>query len=277
MSRLCTLAFCVTVFAGSGCKSSFEKMRTSGDPVAILQAADQYYDAKDFNRARGLYEIVLTAFRGQPEAEEIYFRYANAHFALREYDLSNYLFKNFANTFSNSLKKEEAEFLSVLSFYKMAPGYRLDQSSTIKAIDGFQLFINTYPNSDRVAECNQLIDACRSKLEQKAFESARLYYDMEHYQSCVRSLQNLLADFPETPNDREVRLLMSRAAFQLAERSIFEKQKERYEEAAAIAEEFLKRYPTGKQRSEVKTILQKIQRKLKSTNYDGYQNASAGN
>jgi len=252
-------------------------MRTSGDPVAILQAADQYYDAKDFNRARGLYEIVLTAFRGQPEAEEIYFRYANAHFALREYDLSNYLFKNFANTFSNSLKKEEAEFLSVLSFYKMAPGYRLDQSSTIKAIDGFQLFINTYPNSDRVAECNQLIDACRSKLEQKAFESARLYYDMEHYQSCVRSLQNLLADFPETPNDCEVRLLMSRAAFQLAERSIFEKQKERYEEAAAIAEEFLKRYPTGKQRSEVKTILQKIQRKLKSTNYDGYQNSSAGN
>ena len=32
----------------------------------------------------------------------------------------------------------------------------------------FQIFINTYPNSDRVAQCNRLIDELRMKQEMKA-------------------------------------------------------------------------------------------------------------
>lgn len=61
--------------------------------------------------------------------------------------------------------------MSVYSLYKTSPGYRLDQSNTEKAIDGFQLFVNTYPNSKRVEECNKLIDECRAKIEFKSFEA----------------------------------------------------------------------------------------------------------
>ncbi|MBK8956020.1 MAG: outer membrane protein assembly factor BamD [Saprospiraceae bacterium] len=260
-----------------GCKSGYEKIRNSGDPQLILKSANQYYGEKEYFKAQTLYELVLTSFRGQKEAEEIYFNYAYTHYYLKEYDLASYLFKNFANTFINSTRKEDADYLSVYSLYKTAPGYKLDQSSTQKAIEGFQLFINSYPNSSRVADCNKIIDECRAKLELKSFEAGKLYFEMENYQSAVASFQNLLIDFPETKNDKEIRLMICRAAFLLAENSIYEKQKSRYSEALEFTKTFLSKYPVGKQSTEVKTIAQKIQRKLKSEPYDRYQNTSSRN
>ena len=258
------------------CKSSYEKIRSSTDPQLILKAADKYNKSKDYIKAQGLYELVLTAFRGQKEAEEIYFNYAYTHYYLAEYELASHLFKTFANTFINSDKKEEADFLSVYSLYKTSPGFRLDQSGTEKAIEGFQLFVNSYPNSKRVEECNQLIDECRSKLELKAFEAGKLYFDMRNYQACVTSLQNLLNDFPETKDHKDIRLLICKSAYLLAERSIFEKQKERFLEAREYAQDFLRRYPSGRPSLEVQDLIKKINQKLKSQNYDRHQNASTG-
>ncbi|HEX5625876.1 MAG TPA: outer membrane protein assembly factor BamD [Saprospiraceae bacterium] len=277
MTRSLAFAFLVLCSVWIACKSSYEKIRTSSDPQIILKAAEQYYADKEYFKAQGLYELVLTAFRGQKEAEEIYFRYAYCHYYLSEYELASHLFKNFANTFINSTRKEEADYMSVFSLYKTAPGYRLDQSSTEKAIEGFQLFVNTYPRSTRVAECNKLIDECRAKLELKAFEAAKLYYDMKNYQACVASFQNLLNDYPETKNAREIRYLMCKSSFLLAERSIFEKQKERYLEARQHAQTFISKYPGGKHLQEIKEIQKKINNKLKSNDYDRYQNTSAGN
>lgn len=267
----------LTLLAASGCKSGYEKIRNSGDPQLILKSANQYYQEKEYFKAQTLYELVLTSFRGQKEAEEIYFNYAQTHFHLKEYDLASYLFKNFANTFINSNRREEADYFSVYALYKTAPAYKLDQTATQKAIEGFQLFINSYPNSPKVSDCNRLIDECRAKLELKAFEAGKLYFVMENYQSSVTTFQNLLLDFPETKNDKEVRLMICRAAFLLAENSIYEKQKERYTEALEFANQFLYKYPVGKPSSEVKSIVQKINRKLKSEPYDRYQDTSSRN
>ncbi|MBK9221200.1 MAG: outer membrane protein assembly factor BamD [Saprospiraceae bacterium] len=261
----------------SACKSSYEKIRTSAEPQLILKAADKYYANKEYFKAQTLYELVLTSFRGQKEAEEIYFNYAYTHYYLSEYELASHLFKTFANTFINSSKKEDADFLSVYSLYKTSPVYRLDQSGTEKAIEGFQLFVNSYPNSSKIIECNKLIDECRSKLEFKAFEAGKLYYDMRNYQACLTSLQNLLNDFPETKNAREIRYLMCKSAYQLAERSIFEKQKERFIDAKQYAEDFIRRYVSGKYLNEVKDLNKKAITKLKSPEYDRYQNTSARN
>ncbi len=277
MSRSIFWIVCFLFISFISCKSSFEKIRTSADPALILKAADKYYETKSYIKAQTLYEQILTSFRGQKEAEEIYFKYAYTHYYLNQFDLASHLFKTFANTFINSSKKEEADFMSVNSLYRTSPGYRLDQSNTEKAIEGFQLFVNSYPNSTRVAECNRLIDECRSKLEFKAIEAGKLYFDMNNYQSCVTSLKNVLNDFPETKNGREIRYLICKSAYLLAEHSIFEKQKERYLEARQYIEDYISKYPTGKQTSELKDYQRKINHKLKSTDYERYQNASARN
>ena len=269
--------FFVVLLAASACKSSYEKIRTSNDAALQFKAANDFYKKKDYVRAQALYELALSSYRGQKEAEELYYNYADCHYQLREYEMAAHLYKNFASTFINSPLKETAEFNAAQAIYKTSPNYRLDQSGTIKAIDAFQSFVNTYPESPKVAESNKLIDELRAKLEKKAYEQGKLYLDIKNYQAAISTFENLLTDFPDTKNDREVRYLIPKSMFLLAENSIFEKQKERYVESVNKSEYFLNRYPTGTYSKEVIAIKKEANKKHKNPEYDRYQNTGDRN
>ena len=164
--------------------------------------------------------------------------------------------------------------MSAYSNYKMSPTFRLDQTHTLKAIEDFQLFTNTYPESERVAECNKLIDELRSRLERKAYDEGELYFDLRNYQSSVQSFENLLRDFPETNNAEEVRFMILKATFLLAENSVIEKQSERYTEALNRAEEFVARYSKSANLKEAALIKETSIKKLKQLENVGYKSKS---
>src|SRR5699024_6854097 len=117
----------------------------------------------------------------------------------------------------------------------------LDQTYTERSIDAFQLFVNTFPNSDRVEQSNTLIDDMRQKLEKKRLEEAKLYINLHQYEAAAQVLENLLKDFPETDRAEEVRFLIVRSAYELAINSVYEKQRERFEKTNSLAEAFIKR------------------------------------
>ncbi|NUO02005.1 MAG: outer membrane protein assembly factor BamD [Saprospiraceae bacterium] len=259
----------------SSCKSEFEQVRASGDPNVMYKKAFEYYDNEDYLKAQALLELVMPSFRGKKEAEEIFMRYAYTYYHSGQYILASYYFNNFSQTYSTSSKREEADFMSAFSNYKLSPTFRLDQSYSEKAIDGFQLFINTYPQSKRVSECNALIDAMRKKMEVKAFEEGKLYYDLRQYQASMQSFENLLKDFPETDAVEEVRYMMVKAAFLLAENSIVDKQAERYRDASTRAIEFRQRFGSSKYRKEILEIETTSNKKINQLTNVGYQNQSS--
>ncbi|MEK7257675.1 MAG: outer membrane protein assembly factor BamD, partial [Bacteroidota bacterium] len=226
-------------------------------------------------RAQSLYELIIPAFRGRPELEKVYFNYSYTYYHLAKYVMANYYFKNFASTFPNSSLREEADFMAAYSNYQMSPTYRLDQTYTLKAIEEFQTFANTYPTSQRVKEANRLIDEMRLKLEKKAFEEGLLYYDLRQYQAATVSFENLLKDFPETNNAEQIRYLIAKAAFELAENSIYERQEERYKKTVGYAKDFLGKFKDSSNYKEIKGIYDQSVKKLKSLTNGRYQDQSA--
>lgn len=263
------------MLAFTSCKSEFEKIRTSGDAALMLKMANDYYAEEEYQKAQSLYELVISAYRGKKEAEDIYFNYAYTYYHLRQYVLAAYYFKNFAQTYGGSSKRQDAEFMAAYSNYQMSPTFRLDQTYTLKAIEEFQLFINAYPNNPRVEECNKLIDEMRAKLEKKAFEEGKLYFDLREYQSAIQSFENLLKDFPETDRVDEVRYSIIRSAYLMAENSFVEKQKERYEDTLKRASEFVLRYPDSEYIKEISSILDNSKKKLNQLDNVRYQEQSA--
>jgi outer membrane protein assembly factor BamD len=252
--------------AGMGCRSEFERTRMSGNTELILNKALEYYEEEDWVKAQTLFELVLNQYRGRPEAEVIYFKYAYTYYNLQQYALSAHYFANFAQTYAYSPFREEADFMSAYSNYQMSPVFRLDQIATEEAIEGFQAFVNTYPNSDRVAECNELINEMREKLEQKAFSSAQLYYRMSDYQSAIHSFENLLTEYPDSKQAEEVQYLLVESSYNYAAKSIFEKREERYEETIEQYQDFVERYPSSMYREKVNDIYDKTLEQLKSLN-----------
>ncbi len=244
------------------CKSEFEKIRQEGSAEERLAKAKEYLDTEQCFKAQTLFESVIGAYRGLPEQEEIYFKYAYALYCQGNNLRSAHYFRDFAVTYPNSDLKEEASFMVGYSYYKMSPVYRLDQTNTAKAIDEFQLFINTYPKSERVAECNKLIDECRSKMEQKAYAEGELYYNLKNFEAATVSFGNLLKDFPESPNAEKVRYLVALASYEWAEKSILSKQEERYRATNEYAEVFLARHTGSEYDSQVRNILKDSTKKL---------------
>lgn len=92
-------------------------------------------------------------------------------------------------------------------------------------------------------------------MEKKEFESARLYYDRQQYQSALWALDNVLKDYPDTDNAEDIRFLLVQSAFQLAQNSFVDRQLERYEDAVDRAGEFLERYPESEYNRQVRSIL----------------------
>lgn len=247
----------------TSCKTEFEKIRTSGDFELMFERAQKYYEDEEWLKAQTLYEQVLGNLRGKVEAEEVYFKYAYTHYHLKKYILASYYFSNFSTTFSASDMKEEAQFMSAYANYNLSPSFRLDQASTFEAIDGFQQFVNNYPQSERVEECNGLIDELRRKLELKAFNEGQLYFDLGQFQSAKHSFENLLKDFPETPDAEKVRYMIVKSSFMLAENSIFTKQVDRFKEMMKDADVFKSKYERSGYSSEISEMRRKAKKRIK--------------
>lgn len=258
----------------SSCKSEFEKLRTSSDVEAVHKAAMKYYKNKEYAKAQTLFEIAIPYKRGQEDAEDMYYKYANTHYYLKDYILASHYFKNFATTYYNSENKEEAEFMSAFSKYRMSPNERLDQTSSIEAIDAFQTFTNSYPNSPRVSECNNLIDELRSKLEEKSFQQGKLYHDLGRFDSSIRSFENMLKDFPDAEKAEDARYLILKSSYLLAKNSIYEKKEERFENCVQKYELFAKKYSNSKYIADAEKINTESIIELKKFKNVRYKNSS---
>ncbi len=256
------IIFALLLLAIASC-SKYQKILKSDDYEMKYQKAMEYYDHKDYYRALNLFDMVAPFYRGEKEGEEIAYRYAYAYYKQGDYVLANYYFARFAQTYPSSPRAEECSYMKAYCKYLDAPAYNLDQTNTIEAISELQLFINQYPESDKVEKANELIKELHHRLQRKYFEIAELYMHMELYKSVITSFDILLDDYPDTEYKEEANFLKMKAYYQYAEGSVDEKKGERYKEAFSLSENFLLNFPESKHLAEVKKINAKLKEKLK--------------
>jgi len=244
----------IILIAFTGCKSKFEKLRASNDTAKKYREAVRLYEKKDYSKALGLFDDLVTKYRGTAEAEDLSYYFAYTHYKLRDYTTARYHFKTFADTYASSPKAEECRFMAAYCFYLESPIFSLDQENTIKAIEALQLFINLHPKGERVAEASKLISNLREKLETKSYANAKLFLDIGDYKSAVIAFRNSAREFPDTKYAEEMEFLTVKAQALYAGASFELKQEERYNEAIQLYAEFVQNYPSSKYLKEAEDI-----------------------
>lgn len=234
------------VVALGSCKTNYDRLKASNDNNKKYQEAVKYYNKKDYGKALGLFEDLVTLYRGRAGAEDLYYYYAYTNYKLKDYTSARYHFKTFADTYPSSPRAEECRFIAAYCFYLDSPIYSLDQENTLKAIESLQLFINLYPKSDRVTEASKLIQNLRDKLEAKAYANAKLYLTIGDYQAAVIAFNNMLRDYPDTKYAEELEYLTIKAQYEYARISSERRQEERYTQAIGYADSFNEKYPQSK-------------------------------
>jgi outer membrane protein assembly factor BamD len=237
--------------------SNYNKVLKSNDYTLKKQTAIELYNKKDYQRAYPLFEELVAVTRGTANAEDMYFYYCYCNYYLDDLISAGYHFQQFAKTYPSSPKAEEASYMNAYCYYLGSPDFTLDQTNSIKAIQEMQLFINQYPNSTRIQECNDLIDKLRDKLEKKAFESAMLYYQMMDYKAASMSLKNMLADYPNSQFKEEAMFTVVKANYLLAENSVENKKMERYKSTLDDYNAFINKFAAGKYADQAKEVYDK--------------------
>jgi len=230
------LIFSLIVLLSATSCSKFSKLQKSDDWNVKYEAALRYYENKDFYRSGVLLEQVLPIIKGSKAAEkaEYYFAYTNFH--QQQYLLSAHYFESFYKTYSRSEYAEDAYYMYAYSLYKQSPIYQLDQTSTYEAVTALQNFLNRFPESSKKEEATKLIDELQVKLELKAYENAKLYYNLQLYKAAIITFENFRKDFPDSRFNEELSFLKVETQYELAQKSILSKQKERYEDVIQFYE-----------------------------------------
>ncbi len=231
---------------GSCSSRGFNKLQRSEDPMVKYEAALKYFEEKKYARTAILLEDILPLLTGRPEGEKAQFIYAYSHFHQKLYIESAYYFNEFYNVYGRSPQAEEALFMHGYSLYLQSPNRNLDQTSTLEAVTALQNFINQHPQSEYRDKATQILDELQFKLANKAFENAKLFYDIGRYKSALVVLETFADDFPDSQHNEEAAYLRIQAAYELARNSLQSKQPERYRQVVDVYLSFVDRYPESR-------------------------------
>ena len=143
--------------------------------------------------------------------------------------------------------------------YQSTYRYELDQQPSRVAIAAIEEFLYDYPGSEYQEVCRKMLEDLYQRLDQKAFESAKLYYTIEDYKAATHALKETLKENPESLYREEILYYIVAANYQYANNSLPELQRARFLNVIDEYYNFISEYPDSKYRREVDNMFRKAQ------------------
>lgn len=221
--------------------------------MAKLEGGIKFYNKKDYYKSSVLLEEIAPLLKGRAEAEKALYYLAYDYYEQEQFPMSSFYFKELYSTYNRSEYHEESMFMYAKSLYRESPAYNLDQQSTYESLKAIQAFINRYPKSKYLDECNKIMDELTSQLERKDSEHAKLYHKVHNYKSAVVALTNFMEQYPNSVYLEEIALTRIESQYHLAKNSVVGKvQIERYYDAIGFYRSFAEKFPSSKYLPEAK-------------------------
>lgn len=256
----CLLLFSLLLFSCG----EYQKVLNKGTIEDKYKMAVKLYETKKYAKALRLFEKVTPAYRGKPQMERVQFMVAQSNFNEKNYSLAGYYFDRFIKNYPKSSKREEAAFLSAYSYKLASPVFSKDPTDTNKALESFQSFINTYPDSDKIVEANQHYKELRYKLQKKYFEIAKVYYttagyDKRNYNAAIQAFDNLLSDYLGSEFKEEALFYRFKAAHDFELKSTDRRKSDRIKVAFDAYDKLKRNFPESEFMKESNEMLATLQ------------------
>ena len=258
MNKNNIIALCMA-FLMTGCTSEFSSVLKSSDKDFKYEYAKQCFAQGKFGNAITLLSEVVTAQKGRQNAQESLYMLAMAQYCNRDYEAASATFRKYFQSYPKGDFAEQASFYVGQSLFESMPDPRLDQSSTVGAINAYQNFMDYFPESSLREEAQKRLFILQDNLVMKEYLSAELYYNLggyfgninsnteSNYESCIITAQNALKTYPYTTLREKFSLLIMKSKFELAQNSSEEKRLDRYRDAEDECYGFLNEFPESEE------------------------------
>ena len=257
----------------------YNKVLKSTDYEYKYEAAKSYFGKGQNTKAAAILEELITILKGTDKAEESLYMLGMTYYNQGDFITASHYFSTYYNTYPRVSYTVQGRFYSGKALFLDTPEPRLDQSSTYKAIQELQMFMEYFPASNRHQEAQQMIFDLQDKLVMKDYMAARLYYDLgsytgnssysttgNNYLACIVTAQNALKDYPYTKLREDISILLLRAKYDMAKESVEEKKEERMRDAIDEYYAFKNEFPESKYIKEVENIYKDAKKYVKEIN-----------
>jgi len=241
----------------------YQKVLKEEDTKAKYALAEKLYNEKEYKKAIRLFEQIAPKFLGKPQGERVIYFYADTYYQLEDFYLSGFRFEQFASSYPNSDKAEQASFLGAKSFYELSPKYSIDQTETYEAIDKLQLFINKYPNSERVVEANKLVRELTDKLEKKSFEIAKQFNTISDHYAAIKAFELFISNNAGTIFKEDALFYKLDSKYKLAVNSVLNKKEQRLREAKNAYNTLITTFEASKYAKQANEMAKVLEKELK--------------
>lgn len=259
MKKIVSLLLLVVLF--SSC-NEYQKALKSEDVSKKFAMADTLYAQAKYSKALRLFEQIAPEYRGKPQAEKLFYMFAQSYYKTKQYYLAAYQFESFTSGYPKSVKIQEASFLGAKSYAILSPTYSLDQADTYKAIEKMQAFIDRFPNSEYLVEANGLTKLLSEKIERKVYENAKGYNTISDYKSALVAFDNFVADYPGTKFKEDALFYKFDSAYQLGVNSVPEKMKDRLDVAKTSYQNLIKFKADTKYKEKADEMYARVEQEL---------------
>ena len=257
----------------------YNKLLKSTDYEYKYEAAKNYFAKGQYSRAATLLNELIAILKGTDKAEESLYMLCMSYYNQKDYQTAAQTFTQYYNVYPRGTFTELARFHAGKALFLDTPEPRLDQSSTYKAIQELQMFMEYFPTSSRRQDAQQMIFDLQDKLVMKDYLAAKLYYDLgsytgnstysttgNNYLSCIVTAQNALKDYPYTKMREDLSILVLRVKYDMAKASVEEKKEERMRETIDEYYSFKNEFPDSKYTKEVESIYKDANKYVKEFN-----------
>ena len=195
---------------------------------AKYKAAFEYFNKGKYQKAATLFESMSVLTDGTERDDTVQYYWGLSNYRFKDYITAETNFTKFVTNFPRSPFAEEARFLRIDCLYRSTYRYELDQNPTRLAIGAIQEYQKDYGYNEHKDDCAAMLKDLNERLDRKAYEAARLYYNMEDYKAARVAFRNILKDNSDNIYREDILYYIAKSSYKYAQLSVASKQKERY-------------------------------------------------
>ena len=244
----------------AGCSGSQRITHSSAEQA--YQKGMELFEEEEYEDAIEYFRGVFEYGRGTEWAPNAQFHLARAYEERGRYLLAATEYNRFTQLYRNNERLPEAEYRRALMYYNESPPYKLDQTDTERAISNFQLYMQRYPNDDRVSDAEQKVQELRNKLARKQFEAGELYERRRMYRAAAFTYEEVFDQYPDTDYADRALAASVRTYVEYADMSVRQRQEERLESAVENYNRLAQVFPDSPHLREAERQYERAQERL---------------
>jgi outer membrane protein assembly factor BamD len=252
MNRFHGKQWLLIVLIGTGIwtRCSHSLNSKSSTPMDQLEYAKSVFNKKNYFKAKNLFTVLVLNNPAGQTFEAAQFYLAESEYGLKEYIEAISEYEKLIKSMPQSSYVDDAQYKIGMCYYKLAPGYALDQEYTNKALTQFQQFLEDLPNSELRPEAEKRLAECRDKLAKKEFKTGELYTKMGYYKAAIISFDAVLEEYYDTSYAVDALYLKGVSHQKLGE----------LDQAELAFRSLLVKYPNSFHKSEAEERLKKLRK-----------------